>query len=157
MMLPMSSHWNILDNRIIIVSFGAWLAAQTIKFLINLFQTKRLEWGYMISSGNMPSAHCALVSALAMSVAISEGLDSVLFAIAAGLAMIVIYDAAGVRRTVGIQSTILNRMLDELFKGNPIVSQRLREFIGHSRMEVVAGVALGMLMGFLAFIGEPKA
>jgi acid phosphatase family membrane protein YuiD len=87
------------------------------------------------------------------SVAVVSGLNSVLFAVCAVLSMIVIYDASGVRRTVGIQSTVINRMLEELFKGNPLVKQRLKEFIGHSRWEVVAGIVLGVFIGWLGTLG----
>jgi acid phosphatase family membrane protein YuiD len=133
---------------------GAWFVAQLLKVIIEAAQHRRLVWSLMVSTGGMPSSHSALVATLATSVGIMEGLDSVLFAVCAVLAIIVIYDAAGVRRTVGMQSTILNRMLDELFRGNPLAGKRLREFIGHTRLEVLAGVALGVLIGWLGtFVG----
>jgi uncharacterized protein len=142
-------HWNLFVNRWIIVAFSAWLLAQLIKLVINYVQTRRVDFHYLVSSGNMPSAHCALVSSLATTIGISEGLDSVIFAISGVLAMIVIYDAATVRHTVGQQSTILNRILDDFFRPDDPIQKRMREFIGHTRLEVIVGVLLGILAGWL--------
>jgi acid phosphatase family membrane protein YuiD len=103
--------------------------------------------------GGMPSSHAALVCALATTIAVVEGFGSPLFAIAAFFALIVMYDATGVRQTVGNQSVMLNRMLDELFKGkakvNPQFEQRLRELIGHTNFQVIAGAALGIIFALL--------
>jgi acid phosphatase family membrane protein YuiD len=142
-------HWNLFVNRWIIVAFSAWLLAQLIKLVINYVQTRRVDFHFLVSSGNMPSAHCALVSSLATTIGISEGLDSVIFAISGVLAMIVIYDAATVRHTVGQQSTILNRILDDFFRPDDPIQKRMREFIGHTRLEVIVGVLLGILAGWL--------
>ena len=98
--------------------------------------------------GGMPSAHTALVCALATTVGITEGVNSIVFAVAVLFAAIVMHDAAGVRQTVGNQSNMLNRILDELFKGSPAFEQRLREFIGHTRLEIIAGAALGILLAW---------
>lgn len=145
----LDQHWNLLTNRWIIVAFGAWLLAQLIKLIINYVQTRRVDFHYLVSSGNMPSAHCALVSALATTIGISEGLNTVIFAISGVLAMIVIYDAATVRHTVGQQSTVLNRILDDFFRPDDPIQKRMREFIGHTRLEVIVGVILGILVGWL--------
>jgi acid phosphatase family membrane protein YuiD len=142
-------HWNIFINRWIIIAFGAWLLAQLIKLIINYVQTRRVDFRYLVSSGNMPSAHCALVSSLATTIGITEGLDSLIFAISGVLAMIVIYDAATVRHTVGQQSTILNRILDDFFRPDDPIQKRMREFIGHTRLEVIVGVLLGVFIGWL--------
>lgn len=152
-MFDIPAHWNLLENRVVWVSMVAWFAAQFLKFIIDLSITHRPNIRLFVSQGGMPSSHCSLVSGMTTSVGIISGLNSALFAVCAVLSMIVIYDAAGVRRTVGIQSTILNRMLEELFKGNPLVRQRFKEFIGHSRWEVVAGIGLGILIGWLGCLG----
>lgn len=151
--MDLAPHWNLLANRVFWICLAAWFLAQFIKVILNSVRDRRPQWHYFISTGSMPSAHCALVSSLSTSIGIIEGLNSILFAISGVLAIIVIYDAGGVRRTVGMQSTILNRMLDESFKGNPIVKQRLKELIGHTRMEVIAGVILGILIGYLGTLG----
>ncbi len=99
----------------------------------------------------MPSAHTALVCALATAVAMMLGLNSVAFAIAAILAMVVMYDAAGVRQAVGRQSRILNRIMKELREKRPRdeVERDLREFIGHTQFQVIAGAILGILIAWV--------
>ena len=140
---------SIFTNKALLVPLAAWCIAQVLKVLIVLIRQRRLELSQMTNMGGMPSAHTTLVCSLATTVAIVEGLDSSIFAIAAFFAGIVMYDAAGVRQTVGIQSTILNRMLDELFKGKPAFEQHVLEFIGHTKWEVIAGAILGILVAFL--------
>ncbi len=99
----------------------------------------------------MPSSHTALVCALATAVAITNGLNSITFAITAILAMVVMYDAAGVRQAVSQQSTILNRIVKELVDKRPRdeVERDLREFIGHTPFQVIAGAALGIFVAWL--------
>ncbi len=140
----------ILFNKLLIVPVCAWCVAQVLKVIVDSVQKKRLDLSQLVNMGGMPSAHSALVCALATSAAIIYGLNSGIFAIAIILAGIVMYDATGVRQEVGTQSTIINRMLDELFKGRPtLFEQRLRELIGHTHLEVAAGAALGILFAWL--------
>ena len=139
----------ILFNKLLIVPVCAWCVAQVLKVIVDSVQKRRLNLSQLVNMGGMPSAHSALVCALATSAAIIYGLNSGIFAIAIILAGIVMYDATGVRQEVGTQSTIINRMLDELFKGRPtLFEQRLRELIGHTHLEVAAGAALGILLGW---------
>jgi len=143
----------LLTNRIIWVPAAAWVLAQVLKVIIASISHKRFMLSYLTTMGGMPSSHAALVCALATSVALVEGFGSPLFAIAAFLALIVMYDATGVRQTVGNQSIMLNRMLDELFKGkakvNPQFEQRLRELIGHTNFQVMAGATLGIVFALI--------
>jgi hypothetical protein len=97
----------------------------------------------------MPSSHASAVSALTTAVALGEGLDSTAFAISLVTAIIVLYDAAGVRRAASIQARILNQILDELFSGKPIAQTRLRELLGHTPFEVVVGAVLGVSVALL--------
>lgn len=139
----------ILGNKVLIVPLAAWCVAQVLKALTGSIKDKRLNLSYMFGLGGMPSSHTTLVCALATSVAIVHGIGSTVFAISAFFAGIVITDAAGVRQTVSTQSAMLNRMLDELFKGTPAFEQRLRELIGHTKWEVIAGGALGILIAWI--------
>jgi acid phosphatase family membrane protein YuiD len=134
------------DYKWLWVPVGSWFVAQLLKLIIVLIKDRYLDFSYLVSMGGMPSAHSALVCSLATTAAKLEGLDSPIFALAACFALVVMYDAGGVRQTVGKQSNILNRILDELFKGNQAFEQRLRELIGHSRLEIVAGAILGILL-----------
>jgi acid phosphatase family membrane protein YuiD len=134
--------------RTLIIPAGAWFVAQLLKLIIELIRDRRLVISNMVTMGGMPSSHSATVCALATTIAITEGFDSVFFALSVFFAIIVMFDAAGVRQTVGHQSNILNKMLDELFKGKPAFEERLKELIGHSRLQVFAGAALGILLGW---------
>lgn len=144
---------SLLTNKIIWVPAAAWILAQVLKVVIASLQRKRFMLSYLTTMGGMPSSHAALVCALATTIAVVEGFGSPLFAVAAFFALVVMYDATGVRQTVGNQSVMLNRMLDELFKGktkvNPQFEQRLRELIGHTNFQVIAGAALGIAFGLI--------
>jgi acid phosphatase family membrane protein YuiD len=139
----------ILSNKALWVPAAAWCVAQVLKVIVGSVKDKRLNLSYLTTMGGMPSAHATLVCALATTIAIVYGLVSPLFAISALFALVVMYDAAGVRQTVSTQSTMLNRILEELFKGNPAFQQRLRELIGHTKFEVAAGAMLGIIFAFL--------
>ncbi len=139
----------LIHNEALIIPFCAWAVAQVMKVFVCLAREGHLELHYIISSGGMPSSHTALVCALATAVAMLEGVSSPFFAISVVLATIVMYDAAGVRQVVKNQSIVLNHMLEELFKGRPISDQRLRELIGHTFLEVVAGATLGIFIAWL--------
>ena len=133
------------------ISVCAWAVAQLIKVFVILMREKRLDLSYFVATGGMPSAHSATVSALATAVAMIEGLSSVAFAISAILAMVVMYDAAGVRRAVSRQSFILNRIVREFRVRRPRgeVERDLRELIGHTPFQVIIGAALGILIAWL--------
>lgn len=139
----------ILSNKALLIPAAAWCVAQLLKVIISSIKDKRLNLSYLLDMGRMPSAHTTVVSSLATTVAKVQGADSALFAISIFFALIVMYDAAGVRQTVSTQSVILNRMLDELFKGKTAFEQRMREFIGHTKLEVIAGAVLGTLFAWL--------
>jgi acid phosphatase family membrane protein YuiD len=121
----------------------AWLLAQTAKMAHNSWKMRRLDFSVLVSTGGMPSAHSACVCALATSVGIRAGLSSALFAVALGFALIVMFDAQSVRLAAGHQARILNQMVDELFKEHHLSSEKLVELLGHTRLEVFAGMALG--------------
>jgi acid phosphatase family membrane protein YuiD len=136
--------WLIVNNQVVIIPALAWFIAQLIKVIISKVHDKRTDWSLIFAMGGMPSAHATLVCALATTVGVVDGTSSTYFAITLCLAAIVIYDAAGVRQTVSRHSVIINRILDELLKGNPTFEHRLRELIGHTKIEVLAGAILGI-------------
>jgi acid phosphatase family membrane protein YuiD len=139
----------LLGNRVLIVALAAWVLAQTIKLLINVWREHRVNLRYLASSGGMPSSHSALVTALATAIGLAYGLRSPIFALAVIFAAIVMYDAAGVRQAVSVQARILNRMLDEIFVEQRFNEKRLRELIGHTPVEVFVGSALGLAVALL--------
>lgn len=140
---------DLFQNPILIPALLAWTVAQTSKVPVEWARRRRWNLGLLISAGGMPSSHAALVSAMATAVGLREGLASTAFAISLIVALIVMYDAAGVRRAASIQARLLNQILDELFAGRPLSEQRLKELLGHTPMEVVAGAALGITMAAL--------
>jgi acid phosphatase family membrane protein YuiD len=97
----------------------------------------------------MPSSHSAFTSSLAVAIGIEAGFDSALFALALGFALVVMYDAAGIRRAAGKQAAVLNHIVDELFHSGRIRENRLRELLGHTPVEVLAGAALGVAVSVI--------
>ena len=136
----------LLANRMLTIPAIAWFVAQALKVIISLVTERRLNLRLLASAGGMPSSHAALVSALSTAVAMQHGVGSTYFAIALLFSTIVMYDAAGVRRSVGVQARLLNQMIEELFAGHPISETRLRELIGHTPIQVFVGAALGIAL-----------
>ena len=135
----------ILENDILVVAVLAWALAQLSKLLIYLLREGQLKARYLTAAGGMPSSHSALVTALATRVGMETGLDSIVFALAAVFAAVVMYDAAGVRRAVSVQARILNRMLAEMIEAQHFNEERLRELVGHTPFEVFVGALIGAL------------
>lgn len=136
-------------NGILTASFLAWGLAQLSKVVIWKLRQGEINLKMLVSPGGMPSSHSALVSALATAVGLQEGFNSALFAVTLIMALIVMYDAAGVRRAASVQAHILNQILEELFKGHPISEKRLRELLGHTPLEVLIGALLGVVVSFV--------
>ena len=142
--------YEIITNKVLIIPICSWAIAQLLKVIVILIQKKQLDLRYLVISGGMPSSHSAFVSALATSVALIQGLGSVAFGISAIFALVVIYDAAGVRRSVGQQSVVLNRIIRELRLRRPLteLGRDLREFIGHTQFQVIIGALLGIVIAW---------
>lgn len=134
----------LFENRILLASFIAWAIAQLTKTVYELIRYRELRLNRLVSSGGMPSSHSALVMGLATATGRIAGFGSAVFAISLVLAVIVMYDAAGVRRAVSIQARILNQMIEEAFQGKPFAEKRLRELIGHTPTQVIVGGLLGI-------------
>ena len=131
------------NYKVLIVPAVVWFIAQASKLIITWITDKRLDFSQLTTTGGMPSAHSATVCALATTIGKTDGWASTFFAISAFFALIVMYDAGSVRHTVGTQSALLNKILDGLFRDNIEFEQRLKEFIGHTRIEIVIGALLG--------------
>lgn len=140
----------ILHNTILFSAIVAWLAAQLIKVIVNFLVHRTFDIYFLLSSGGFPSSHSATVSAVALGVGKYYGWDSPIFAVAAVFAMIVMYDAAGVRREAGKQAVVINQLVAELYHQLSNLSQeRLKELIGHSPLEVFAGAIVGIIVGLI--------
>jgi hypothetical protein len=141
--------WDLLQNHTLEAALLAWLIAQITKVVLVLWEEKRWDLTRMIGSGGMPSSHSALIVAMAISVGKYEGLGSTAFAIAASIAMVVMYDAANVRREAGRQAELLNRIVLDIYRDNHLDQEKLKELLGHTPVEVAAGALLGVLVGCL--------
>nr|WP_317412218.1 divergent PAP2 family protein [uncultured Solibaculum sp.] len=164
----------VFGNYILVSAVLAWLCAQVIKTLLTLFATRKFDPERLVGAGGMPSAHSAMVCALTIAMSRVEGVSSPLFAMAFLFAAVVMYDAMGVRRAAGEQAKVLNRMLDQL--DWPIFGKKqkeqvreeersrlsnlrrddededdkeLKEGLGHTPLQVLAGALLGILVAMI--------
>ncbi|EHL13956.1 hypothetical protein HMPREF9624_01732 [Oribacterium asaccharolyticum ACB7] len=141
----------LLSNYPLMSAVLAWFVAQVIKTAIDAYFNKGINWERMTGSGGMPSSHSSTVVSLAIATGISYGVDSTLFAIALIFAIVVMYDATGVRRETGKQAVILNRLLLD----NPFswtgkeFEKKLKEYVGHSPFQVLMGAILGILIAVI--------
>jgi len=136
----------VLRNRVIWASFFSWGAAQGIKIFSGVIKKKRFDFKWLMSTGGMPSAHSAGVSALATAVGCYSGFGSIVFAITAVFALIIMFDAQGLRRRTGMQAEALNRLMEDIYFKHELKQERLIELIGHTPVEVFVGAILGIVV-----------
>ncbi|WP_373533311.1 divergent PAP2 family protein [Vampirovibrio sp.] len=135
--------------EVMAVAVTAALGAQLLKCGVNLVFQKPVDFRLLVHTGGMPSSHSALVASVATSVGLIDGYRSTTFAVAFALAAIVMYDAAGLRRAAGKMAGILNRITEDLYIHRPDhVPDRLRELLGHTPVEVIAGAVFGVLIAY---------
>jgi len=135
----------VFANRVLICALIAWGTAQVFKAPVEYLRTRQWNWGWLFRTGGMPSSHSALIVGVANSAGLYVGYDSALFAVAVAIAMIVTYDAAGVRRQAGMHAERINVLFDELLKGHLWDEEELREVLGHTPFEVLGGTLWGLL------------
>ncbi len=143
--------WGLLHNRILVASTLAWLIAQLLKFFGTFIREGRFSAERLFGAGGMPSSHSAFVVTLAVGVGQSVGWDQPLTAVTIVFSMIVMYDAAGVRRAAGKQARVLNRIIHDLAESKQFKEERLKELLGHTPFEVISGALLGIMIGALMF------
>ena len=130
--------------EIILSAIAANFIAQFYKFILFLILNRQINFKRLFQTGGMPSSHSAFMMAMATSTGIISGFNSTAFAISFTIALLVMYDAAGLRRAVGRQASVLNQIVQEIFSEHPHLStQRFREFLGHTPVEVFIGALLG--------------
>lgn len=140
------------QNKIFITTLEAFFIAQAIKVFIGARRQKKFDFRWLIGTGGMPSSHVAGASCLAAAIGLEYGFQSVHFALAASFAIVVMFDAQGVRRATGKQARILNKITEDIYWQGRIDEGRLRELVGHTPIEVIAGFLLGVAIAFLAFL-----
>lgn len=140
----------IFSNRVIQAAALSWAIAQALKVILTLCISRKFDSSRMFGSGGMPSSHSALVCAMMTVIGITEGFHTSAFALAFCFAGVTMYDAAGVRRSTGRNAEVINRMLDDLAtRGFFMDEERLKELVGHTPIQVMAGALLGIFIGTL--------
>ena len=142
----MNWFFDLISNKFFIVGLSSWALAQVLKTIIHAAIYKKLEWERLFGDGGMPSGHSATVTSLATMSALVFGLGGFEFAIAATLAIIVCHDAMGVRRETGKQATIIIEMMEllEVLTKKDLPETKLKEFVGHTPLQVIAGSIIGI-------------
>lgn len=144
--------FGILSNPVLIAGFTSWGLAQLIKVPWNFLSTGKWDWVLLLRAGGMPSSHSALVASVAHATGLFVGFASPLFALALTLAVIVIYDATGIRRQAGKHAEILNRIVRDMVKGKRTKEKQLKEMLGHTPLEALAGTLLGIVVAQLIWL-----
>ena len=145
----------LLTNTVLLSAIAGWFIAQILKTIIHFIFTKKFVAERLVGSGGMPSSHAATVCALATASCMEYGVGSFPFAISLILAIIVMYDAMGVRRETGIQARVLNdimKVFDDMGRKELSAQDKLKEFVGHTPLQVLIGASLGIAIAL--FIGE---
>ena len=139
--------WNeLLSNQVLVSAVVGWTVAQVLKTMIDFALNRSINWERMVGSGGMPSSHSATVCGLTTAAAIRYGVGSFEFAVCFVLSLVVMYDATGVRRETGKQAKLLNSILMEnpLKLNAEVLQEKLKEYVGHTPLQVVAGAILGI-------------
>ncbi len=146
---------DIAANKVFLTAALGWLVAQVLKTLIHTFFTKKFDPERLVGSGGMPSSHSATVVSLATSAYFQFGASSFEFAISAILAIVVMYDARGVRRETGKQAELLNdiiRIFEDMGRSEISAHDKLKEFVGHTPLQVVMGALLGFFIALIMYL-----
>ncbi len=142
----------LLHNHVLIAALIAWGTAQIIKVPIEYFRSRKWNWGLLLTVGGMPSSHSALIVGATNAIGLYYGYAHPMFALGVVVAMIVTYDAAGVRRQAGMHAERINTLFDELLKGHMWDENELREVLGHTPLEVLAGILWSLLVTTLVWL-----
>jgi len=139
----------IITNKYIYIPVIVWFAIQTFKVIHDLITTKKLNFKRILGAGGMPSSHSAIVTCLTAMIGKNQGFDTPVFAISLIFAMIVMYDAAGVRRAAGKQARLLNKIVETPGLSSVQVQEKLVEVLGHTPLQVFVGAFIGVIVGLL--------
>lgn len=144
----------VFNNNILIAGFLSWLIAQVLKIFTDFYKNKKLDATRIVGSGGMPSSHSSLVMGISTGIGLKYGWGSDLYIIVLIFSLIVMYDASGVRRSVGTQAVLLNKIIKDIYKSRKIEEKELKELkelVGHTPKEVIAGAILGIVIANYIF------
>ena len=148
-MAPGAKAWS--GNQAFMAWLIACLVAQSIKIMLGVIRMRRFDFRWLIGTGGMPSTHAAGVTALSLTIGLQTGFDSPLFAIALAFTVITLFDAQGVRRWSGRQAQVLNKIMEDMYFKRRIQEQRLKELSGHTPLEVLAGMGVGIMIALALY------
>lgn len=140
---------DFLENKFLFVPFFVWFCIQVFKFITDFIINRKPNFKRLFGAGGMPSSHSAIVATLTTLIGREYGWGSGIFAVSFIFSLIVMYDAAGVRRAAGKQATVLNKLIENYPNSNIIVSEKLVEVLGHTPFQVLIGALIGILVGAL--------
>lgn len=146
---------DLLTNRVLMTAMSAWLIGQFAKLPGYYLFHRKWKWAIIFSPGGFPSSHSCLMTATALSIGLFNGFNTPIFGLAVAVSMIVIYDATGVRRQAGLHAKMINEIIGEIFAGQPIPQKQLREVLGHTPIEAIAGIILGIMIAWTIWILFP--
>ncbi|MBI3152571.1 MAG: divergent PAP2 family protein [Chloroflexi bacterium] len=145
----------LIVNKVLIAVLTAWLLAQILKIPTEYLRSRRWMWAMLFAPGGMPSSHSALMVAGTLATGLYHGFDTPVFAMAVAITMIVTHDAAGVRRQAGMHAERINVLFEELLKGHMWDENELKEVIGHTPLEVIGGIILGLIVATMQWMVWP--
>ena len=139
-----------INNKYLYIPLITWFCIQLFKVIYDLITTKKLNFKRIMGAGGMPSSHSAVVTSLATLIGKYQGVDTPVFAMSVVFAMVVMYDAAGVRRAAGKQARLLNKIVETPGLSGVQVQEKLVEVLGHTPLQVIVGAFIGIVVGILA-------
>ncbi len=142
----------LIHNKVLVAVLIGWLLAQVLKVPTEYLRSRRWLWAMIFAAGGMPSSHTALLVSGTIATGLYQGFDTPMFGIAVAITMIVVHDAAGVRRQAGIHAERINVLFGELLKGHMWDENDLKEVIGHTPLEVVGGILLGFFVAITQWL-----
>ncbi len=146
----------ILKYPELVCTFAGWLVSSLLKIPFCYLINRKIDLKLAFGTGGMPSSHSALIISTTLGIGLFSGFNDPAFALAIAISMIVLYDAAGVRRQAGIHAERINMIFEELWKGNPINQDELKEMLGHTPIEVMGGILTGILTALFVWLIWPK-
>ena len=147
----------LVSNKVLMTAMAAWVIGQFLKLPGYYILHRKWNWGMIFSPGGLPSSHSSLITATTLSIGLYHGFSNPLFGLAMAISMIVIYDATGVRRQAGLHARVINEIMQEIFAGRPVPEKKLREVLGHTPFEAIAGILLGILIAISYWLLFPVA
>ncbi|HEY5119017.1 MAG TPA: divergent PAP2 family protein [Anaerolineales bacterium] len=136
----------LFQNKVLMSVAVAWLIAQFSKPFLQYLRDREWNWSWFFSAGGMPSTHSAIIVAATTALGMLQGVASPEFALGVAVSMVILYDAAGVRRQAGEHARVINAIIEDLSHGHPLKEENLKELLGHTPGEVAIGVLVGVVV-----------